>query len=266
MKILPTKLQESLQSDNPFVIPLMRVYLNPTTLYFAICDEDIYFDGNLYISFPVDIGASKASTDSRIDNITLEISNVTEAFSSAIFNGYNFLGKRIEIIEIVYPESLTDNTQYHYKFVAEIDSPTLDDAKGLFKVTCTAGIPQITPGRTTALPCSSWFADGETCTVAKNILTGTIQSGTTASAIYISQVKPDGYWKNGIIKTNFESRQILTNVGTKVLPNYPFSGVPSGNYTIENGCGKSTDECDRHNNRMQYAGLISIPWEISIKT
>lgn len=265
MKILPVLFQEAKDSDNPFLISLLTLYLKNTTLYFAIADRDIPFVGNNYTAFPVEIAAAKQTVDSKIDNVELTISNVNDEFSSALFNGYDFRGCRIVLQEIMYPEALEDPTLFRYQFYGTMDAPSLDCKDATFKVTCKAGIPNINTGRNTGLACNSIFGD-ESCGKTKDTVTGTTQGTSTTHDIFIQQSKPDNYWNNGIIMINYEARQIKASVDNKITVAYPFvSSTANKSYSISNGCGKTTEECDRHNNRANYSGFIAIPFEMIIK-
>lgn len=268
MKILPVKMAEELQKNNPFVIALVRLYVKPSTLYLAICDEDIMFAGNIYTAFPVEIGTLKQNSSSSVDDVTLEISNVDEVFSSALFNGYDFRGKTIEIIDIAYPSSLSDPTEFNYKFVATLDSPSLDESEKKFTVDCVASVPKIKPGRVTGLSCNAWFGDPDECGAIKGVASGTTQPGSNVHSIITQQTKVDNYWADGSITVGDETRQIKNSTGNMVYLEYPFLIDTLGkSYSIEQGCNKSQETCiNRFNNAVNFTGFIGIPWENVIKT
>lgn len=266
MQILPVSLAAEKEKDAPFLITLLRVLVQPQPLYLAIADQDIFFDGQHYTAFPVEIGAKKTGVDSKIDNVELTISNAGDEFSSALFQSFDFRGKQIQLLEIAYPASITTG-EYRYVFVGDMDSPSLDCGKGVFKVTCRAGIPTIPTGRTTMLSCNAVFADPDDCGIAKELTRGIIQSGSNSHTIVIQQIKSDDYWKDGHITVGFETRKIKSSSGNSVKVEYPFLIPVEGQYEISRGCDKSQSTCTkRFNNGANFSGFVAIPWEMTIRS
>ena len=248
--------------DSPFFIPLITMYLKTTTLRFAVVDEDISFNGYGYESLPIQIGAVKSTVDSQTDNVELTLSDVTDAFKSAVLNYYDFRGSRIEIIEIAWPS----DGSFRDIIAGEMDNIVVDDGKSIFKATVKSGILQVQTGRTTMLSCNASFGDPEDCCITKTVVTGVIQSDSTQTKIILDTVKPDGFWRYGILTIGSQSVIVDDNVGATITVHFPFYKIPIGNYRIENGCCKTFDFCGKqYGNKRNFSGFPGIPDELVIK-
>jgi uncharacterized phage protein (TIGR02218 family) len=265
MQVLPIVFQEKKESYENFFITLMEIYLKTTTLRFAICDIDVEFDGNTYISFPVQIDAIKETVDSKRDSTTITLSDVTDDFKNYVLSGYDFRSSIVNIFEIHYPESLSDNTALNIMFYGEIDAPSMDDAKSTFKASVKDRMPNYTTGRTLMLSCNADFADPDECGATKVTHSGVVQSGSTQTHINIDISKPNGFWRYGILTIGGQSIKIKDSVGTQIITEYPFYVMPTGAYTVEQGCSKTFTWCkNQFNNGMNYSGAPSIPFELKV--
>lgn len=269
MQILPVKFQENKEKYSTFFIPLITIELKTATLRYAVCDQDITFDGNYYTAFPVEIGVVKSSVDSKRDNTELSLSNVDDAFGLYLFSGGDPRGSIVSIVDISYPESITDPTEFRYRFVGELDSPSLDDSKSIFKCTVKSRMPNYQTGRTLMLSCNNEFADQVFCMASKDLTTGSVQSGSTQSIINTGVTKADNYWKNGHITINGEKQKIKSSSGTQVITEYPFLfNLDVGDsLTLERHCDKSFATCkDIFTQGQNFSGFPSIPFELVVKT
>lgn len=267
MQILPTSISEMKDSDSTFFIPLVRLYLKHATLYFALCDESITFDGQQYIALPVKIGIVKRTVDNKIDNTEVTISNVDDAFTSALLSGYDFRDRKIEIIDIPYPSALSDATQFRYRFIGFIDSPNLNYGEAIFKATVRSVLPsEFTIGRTLMLSCNNEFADERECFADKSLSTGTIQSGSTKTSVYIEQTQVDGYWMNGIFQVGYHYRKIKDSVGNRLDLEIGLMDIPTGTYTVQRHCNKTYPNCVTFGQQTNFTGFLGIPDQYVVKT
>jgi hypothetical protein len=267
MQILPTVLAAAKESYNTFFVHLVTLYLRGTTLRFAVCDQYITFGGYEYIAFPVKIGAIKNTTDSKRDNVSVTVSDVTNAFKIALLSGSDFRGCILEIAKISYPESLSDPTAYNIEFYGEIDSPKVDDGKSEFTCVVKDPMSNYQCGRTLMLSCSAVFADADTCGATKNTATGTVQAGSTQTVIALEGNYADDHWKYGIITIGGQSVAVKESTATTIVTEYPFYSMPTGIYTLESGCSKNKAWCkSRYNNVASYGGFPAIPWELVVKS
>jgi hypothetical protein len=266
MQILPVALAANKEKYSTFFIHLVSLYLQNTTLRFAVVDQDITFGGVVFTAFPVRIGAIKNTIDTKRDSINITLSDVTNAFKIALLRGEDFRGCRMEIIRISYPESLTDDTQYQGVFVGELDSPKLDDSKSEFSCVARDIVSNYETGRTLMYPCNNQFGD-EDCGIVKETVVGAVQPGSTANTVVLQSSYADNHWAYGFITANGQSLAIIASAGNTVTPEYPFYTTPAGKYTLTSGCNMGFDFCkSRYNNRKNYSGAPAIPWENIVKT
>ncbi|WP_371380748.1 DUF2163 domain-containing protein [Sporomusa aerivorans] len=262
---LPIKLMEAKESSSIFLVELYIFHLKTGKLYLCAADQDITYNGQKYLAVPFERDTVKASSDSKVDDTTLRVSNVDDSFTAALYSGTDFRGCICDIFQILYPEALTDPTQINPVMRGYLDAPILKQKEATFEVTVKSQVPNLTNSRTFQLSCNSEFADQESCFASKDTQTGTCQSGTTAETIVVQQSRDDSYWINGIITSGYESRMIESSQGSVISLHYPFSFVPT-NYTIERGCDKSFASCKALGQTQNYAGFPSIPYELVIRS
>lgn len=257
----------TLNDESIVFVELYNFHLKNGDVYFAACNIDIPFDNKIYLAFPIERSQIKSTVDNKIDNTEIKVSNVDDVFTSALFQGYDFRGCMVDIIQIIYPDSLQDSSLFRWVFSGYMDTPVLNEKEKIFKVTLKANLPNLQVGRISMLSCNSEFADQINCFANKDLCAGTVQSGSDQNTIYIQQNRVDNYWRNGHITINYETRKIKSNVGNKIITEYPFSFKPNGStYTIERHCDKSFKNCKEFGQGQNFAGFPAIPFEQVIKT
>jgi len=275
MIILPVQLSTMKDSSSVFFIDLYVIHTITGDLYFASSDEDIQWyipkttTPVTYTAQPIERGDFSQSTDDKIDNVDIKISNVSEAFSSAMYQSFDFRGTDVDIIQIAYPGSLGDSTAYKHVFQGYIDTPGLDESTATFTATLMAKVPNMEGYRTLGLSCSAWFGDPEECGKAQDTRLGTVAANSTQTIIYHStDGTSDNYWKSGVLSIGFESKKITSSTATSITVEYPFFTVPTtgDGYSVNNGCDGSKADCIRHDNLRNYGGYPGIPWELVVKS
>lgn len=256
---------EAKEKSSVFMIELYDIHLPNGDLHFAACDVEIVFNGTTYAPVPVQRDAVKSTTDSKVDNTKLRVSNFDNAFTVAIFKGYNFLGCKCVIFQVPYPDALTDNTLIYPIFWGTLDAPVLNTKEATFEIDVVSPTTNLENARTMQYPCNSQFADGDACMASLDVKTGTVQSGSTVYDVYIQQNEAVNYRQFGLITVGYETRAITASSGNKVSVEFPFYNVPSGTYSIQCGCDKTTVTCDKYDQRGNYSGMLAVPFEYSVK-
>lgn len=273
--VLPKKIADMKESDSVFFVELYIMHAVTGDLYMAAFDVDIdWFIPNTtqkvtYVALPIQRGSIAKYDDDKIDNVDIQISDVTKEFSSALFNSFDLRGTMVDIIQIAYPDSLEDGSQYRSAFSGYIDSPSLDEASGVFKMSLMAIVPNVSNCRKLSLSCNAWFGDSEECGAVVSTHNGTVQMGSTQNVIYDSALQQaENYWKNGVITIGFESRKIKSSTAGNVVTEYPFFSIPpiGTSFSLQNGCDKSYADCNRHNNTRNFSGFPAIPFDIVVKS
>ncbi len=261
MLVLPAKLNEAKDSDSIFTIELYIIQLRTSTTYIAACDEDIVYNGQKYIAIPIQRETITKSVDNVVDNMNLKIADCDHAKLAYIVNGFDFRGSNVTVISVMYPECLTDVTQVRPVFSGYIDSPSYAD--GVFSCVVKNELPTVqVPCRSCQLMCNSEFGDEE-CTVSKDVRTGALLEGTTQTALYYGDGDMKGYWKDGVVTIDGESRLVKDSTD-KIYVNVGFAQElkPGMTFTIQRGCDKVQKTCiERFNNAKNFSGFPSIPFE-----
>ena len=269
MIILPVSMAQAKEESDVFFIELYRCHLPTGTFYIAACDEEIVFNGITFQPLPIQRGDITSTVDNKIDNVEIKIANVTQEFTTALYQGLDFRGSLVEIATILYPNSLTDSNIYRWTFVGTIDSPYFDGKE--FRATLKAQVPNMmVPTRKHQLSCNAWFGDPDECGATKIKVSGTMLSNSTQHVIRDNSINEGvNYWKDGIAEYNGEKRKIAKSESGNITLEYPFTYAVQGGavYTRENGCDKTAVTCkNRHNNRQNYSGFLSIPFELVVRT
>jgi hypothetical protein len=274
MITLPQKLSDMKDDSSVFFVDLYVLHCTTGELYFAALDVDVpwFIPGTTtavtYVAQPIQRGSLTQSTDDKVDNVDLQISDVSEAFRSVMFQSFDFRGTMVDIVQIAYPGSLTDGTQFKCVFHGYMDTPGLDESKGTFATTLMAVVPNMTSCRSLQLSCNAWFGDSEECGATVTTVAGTVATGSTQTVIYdATLVQGENYWKSGVITIGFESKKVMSSTAGSVTVNYPFYTAPSAgtSYTLENGCDQSYPDCVRHGNTVNFSGFKAIPFECVVK-
>lgn len=276
MLILPQKLAEMKDSSSVFYVNLVILHFSTGDVYLAALDVDVqWFKPSTttpatYLAVPLQLGTVTKYADDKVDNLELTISDVTKMFSSMLFNATDFRGTMVSVLQIAYPGSLTDGSQYKYLFYGYMDEPEFDESKATFKTTLCAVLPNMTCHRTLGLSCSAWFGDNDECGCGKTSMSGTCGENSSQNMIYSSSfTQQDNFWINGVITVDWEARKVVDNGNGWVKTEYPFysTKMVGATFTIENGCDGSKADCIRHGNLQNYGGYLSIPTtELVIKT
>lgn len=132
MKSLPTELNNELLKDAFLYGFLVAIEFSSSYLYYTTLDVDIVYQGNTYISRGIQIGAAEYSLTTQIDQISLEIDNVKQEYSSILLNN-EMRGKKVTISLIALDKNLniigvTDT------FIGIIDTAELDEQRVRFEV------------------------------------------------------------------------------------------------------------------------------------
>lgn len=261
MIVLPQKLSEAKDSDSVFVIELYEINLSTGTTYIAACDIDITFAGQKYIAIPIEREEIVRSVDNVVDNMNLKIADCDEDKLAYIMNGFDFRDSDVKVIKVLYPECLTDSTQWSPCFEGFIDSPSYSD--GVFSCVVKSRFPSVQiPNRSCQMPCNNEFGD-EDCCVDKDERTLIVAEGSTKTAIFYGDSNMKSYWKNGVITIGGESR-IIRDSTDRIYVNVGFiQDITAGMaLTIQRGCDKMQNTCkSRYNNMRNFTGFPSIPFE-----
>lgn len=275
MIILPTKLSTMKDSSSVFFIDLYVLHLASGDLHIAAADITIpwYSPGTttpvIYKPQPIEREALKQTVDNRVDTMTIRISNVTDDFTSALFQSFDFRGSEVEIIRIAYPDSLGDPDAYQYVFPGYIDAPSLDMSKGTFEAQLKTKMPNYDSCRTVMKSCNAWFGDPDECGVTQVNHSSTVGANSTQYTIYdTSLTQAANYWKSGVCIIGFEAKKVISSAVGSITVEYPFYSVPAVgvSYTVVTGCDKSQTDCRRWGNLTNYSGFPSISTEYLIKT
>ena len=263
---LPVKLAQAKESDDIFLVECYIFYLKTGNFYVCAADQSIKINGVEFFAAPIERDKFTANSDSKIDDCTLKMSNVEDTFTSALYSGTDFRGCRCDIYQVLYPDILTDSSQYKPILIGGyMDCPVLNQKEATFEVTIKAKIPNMKNARYFQLSCNAEFADGDCCLALKDTQSGNCQYGTTQSIVVINDGREDGWWNNGVITCGHESRMIQRSVGCKIYLHYPFTTIP-GTYTIERGCDKSLPNCKTIGQATNFSGFPGIPMELVIRS
>lgn len=265
MKILPVNVKKMAESGNPFFIEIYNIYLKTGIVRICNADVIINFDGNEYHPVPIERGSIKSSVDEKLDNVDLKISDVDNSKVSALMEGFDFRGKKIEIFKIQYPDSLTHPEYIVPTFFGYIDAPSYSN--GEFTCIVVNSFPKSkNPFRTTQYFCNHTFGD-EQCKASKKELSLQFSSSGEQNKINIIGFNLiDDKYENGIITIGYETKMIKSQKGNIITTYYPFQG-DLNSYKIckiERNCDKTPETCNKYNNRENYGGFIALPYEFRV--
>ena len=277
MVTLPVVLSEMKDKLSVFFIELYVVTLPTGVLYYAACDESItwFIPGTTtsvsYMAVPIEREEVKENVNDVDNKVTLRISNVTDEFTSALMQGYDFRGCDVDIYQIAYPDSITDKDAYYYLYSGIIDAPSLDCGKATFEMSLCKRIPNLHSERTISINCNAWFGDDDECGAVKNSITGTTKTTSTSTIIYANNIGTSTTtWKNGTLTIGYESKKVKTCGSTNgvgwVKVEYPFYEDTVGkSFSLTQGCDRTPSECARYNNTKNYGGFPSVSLNYGIK-
>lgn len=266
MKILPVSIELAKEQSSSFFIELYNIYLKTGTIRICNCDTVISFNGYNYYPVPIERGNIKSTVDAKIDNMDLKIADADNEKISALMEGFDFRGRKVEILRIQYPESLEDNSIVMPVFWGYLDAPSYSN--GEFNCTIKASFPKNnTPTRVTQYICNNTFGD-ENCKLSKDFRTVNVTiSACTPNDIQTDFVDKADYYKNGLITIGYETKMIKTNTSDgHIITYYPFQGEIQGTAILQRNCDKTPEMCAKYGNRRNYGGFLSIPKEFRLGT
>ena len=270
MKILPVRMETAKESKNPFFIELYRIYLKTGIIRICNCDVVITFAGENYYPVPIERGSIKTTVDAKIDNMDLKIADADNEKISALMEGFDFRGRKVEIVRIQYPESLEDKSLVMPVFWGYLDAPSYSN--GEFSVTVKASFPKgNVPFRTTQYICCNTFGDFN-CQMDKARKEFEIElNSSTPLKIKLKGNVENDFYKNGLITIGYETKLIKTcyTEGVNyfyVEPYYSFNVDLTDKAVLTRNCDKTPEMCAKYNNRKHYGGFIAIPKEFRVGT
>lgn len=254
-------LKEAKEKTHLSVIELYDISLRTGTAYLCNTDKDIIFEGHKYISVPLEREEISQSTDNIDDSMKIKMADATTEQLQYIIAGFDFRGCTVRVRQILYPESLNDNSISREVFYGYIDNPAYEN--GEFSCTLRSRLHKVTvPRRTYQMMCNSQFGD-VICQMDKARQSGKLAKIIQSSTLIIDITKEDNYWNNGIMTIEGESRMIRKSERNVIQTYYPFFATlkEGQTYTIERGCDKTATNCGRYNNLERFTGCPSIPFE-----
>lgn len=257
---LPVCMSEMKDSAQTFFIELYTIELRTSTVRLAACDEDIMFNGQKYLAVPIQRESVTRSMDNITDSCSLTISDVDYGMLAYVCNGFDFRGSVATIIRIQYPDSLSDPSVYEWVYAGSIDEPSFSG--GTFSCKLQTVFPQIDcPNRCFQLACNSDFGDEECSYLPKTSVE--YVAAVNDNKLTVGNTKSNGYWKNGVITIEGESRIIEQNEGSVLTLNVNFlqENLVGKTAILKQGCDKSQERCKYYGNLRHYSGFPAIPFE-----
>ena len=258
---LNTALSDVKEQDNISVIELYDISLRTGILYICNTDRDITFEGNKYVAIPIEREDISLSVDDIDNEMKITMSDATTDQLRYIIAGFEFRGCTVRVRQILYPESLADNSIFREAFYGYIDNPAYEN--GEFSCTLRSRIPKVTvPRRTFQSMCNCKFGD-DICQADIAAEVDAVKSVVNDNQIAVFEVKEDEYWNNGIITIEGESRMIKKSVGNIISTYYPFfAEIRKGmRCALRRGCDKTMINCAKFDNLKHFTGFPSIPYE-----
>ena len=249
------------ERDQIFGFEIYDVFLRTGAIYLCNIDRDITFEGKKYTAIPVSREEISTTVDDIDNNIKITMSDATKDQLKFIIAGFDFRGCNVRVRQLLYPDSLEDNSIFRDCFYGYIDNPAYENGES--SCTLRSRIPTVTvPRRTYQAMCNCRFGDA-VCQMDQARSTGKIVDVLGDNRIVIEQIHDDDFWVNGIITIDGESRMIRTSEGAVITTYYPFfASIGRGlNYTVRRGCDKTFETCRRLGNLQHFAGFPSIPFE-----
>lgn len=263
---LPEEFQDAKESEKLFVVEIYDVFLRIGELHITNTNVDIEFEGNKYLAIPVTREEISQSVEETDNSMKFEMTDATMGQLKYIIEGFDFRGCNVRVRQILYPDSLKDNSIYRDVFMGYIDNPVYEN--GTFSFTLRSRIPKVTaPRRTYQAACNCKFGDS-VCQKDLETTTGTVASSSGNDITLNIDAKDGDYWKDGTISIGGETRMIITSFDSTVRVYYPFfAAVESGDeFTLKRGCDKTQQTCkNRFDNLQHYSGFPAIPFELFYK-
>lgn len=258
---LNNALQAAKEQSHISVVEIYDISLRTGMMYICNTDRDIEFDGHKYVSIPIEREEISQSTDNIDDSMKITMADATTEQLQFIIAGFDFRGCGVRVRQILYPDSINDNTIYREVFCGYIDNPAYEN--GEFSCTLRSRLHKVTvPRRTYQSMCNCRFGDA-ICQMDISRELGKVTDVLDDNKIVLDNAKENGYWNNGIITIEGESRMIGTSVGATITTFYPFfATLTKGmNYSVQRGCDKTMTNCTKYGNEKHFTGFPSIPFE-----
>ncbi|MBR1580543.1 MAG: DUF2163 domain-containing protein, partial [Selenomonadaceae bacterium] len=135
------------EKDHISVIELYDIHLRTGTVYVCNVDVDITFEGNKYLAIPIEREDISRSVDNVDDDMKITMADATTDQLKFIIAGFDFRGCFVRVRQIIYPDSLLDNSIQRDCFYGYIDNPAYEN--GEFSCTLRSRIPKIIVPRRT---------------------------------------------------------------------------------------------------------------------
>ena len=249
------------EQSNISIVELYDIALRTGMLYICNTDKDIMFEGHKYVSIPIEREEISQTTDNIDDSMKITMSDANTDQLQFIIAGFDFRGCQVRVRQILYPDSISDNSICRDSFYGYVDNPAYE--KGEFSCTLRSRIHKITvPRRTYQSMCNCKFGD-RICQMDTALQNGKIMKVLQDNTVVIETDKEDDFWNNGVITIEGESRMIQKSKGNVITTYYPFfaSIVEGQYYAIQRGCDKTLSTCTKYNNADHFTGFPSVPFE-----
>ena len=260
--ILPRQIRQAKESNQLNIVEIYDVQLRIGTLRLCNTNVDIFFEGHKYFSIPISREEVSQSVDETDNSVKFEMSDATMEQLKFIIEGFDFRGCIVRVRQILYPDSIDDNSIFRDVFLGYIDNPVYEN--GTMSFTLRSRIPKVTtPQRSYKSTCNSKFGDS-ICRMNLEITRGKVVSIFNNSlTLDIPNHAPD-YWKDGVISIGGESRMIISSKDSSVSIYYPFFvQIQNGDdFVLKRGCDKLQSTCkNRFDNLIHFTGFPAIPFE-----
>jgi len=258
-------------------VELYQVFLDEETLYLTNSPQDVDFfdeDGTpqTYLSIGIDRSDIHTTLEQQSNRVTITIDNVNREFSARLAH-QEFRNKQVAIWKVFkgHLESFANRVEL---FAGVMDDPSVDEQQ--VELTAYSRIDMYDariPARKYGTNCPWRFGDPETCGVTPPTASGTVDSVSDFTTLYLSELTghDDHYWAYGFITVDGESRFVVDSGDGWVRIRIPFFSDPTGeNYQLKAGCDKTfgaEDEgqneinhgCKFWNNTEFFGGFLFIP-------
>src|SRR3990167_577005 len=93
---IPTTITSYVESITNRPVELVEVYLDTGTLYRAISDDDLSFEGQTYTALGLERSGVRTSSELETDELTLKLDNVDLGFSARVI-AEDFVTRRARV-------------------------------------------------------------------------------------------------------------------------------------------------------------------------
>jgi len=124
VKTLPADLLQEIAKEVSHIAHLIQFSFS-TTKYYTDCDQDIYYDGNWYLTKPINFDAAQYSTRPTIEAIKITISNVDRTFSNLVLSE-DIRSKEVQLSRIWLDKNLGVIGTASLILIGYVDEITID--------------------------------------------------------------------------------------------------------------------------------------------